>query len=152
MRAFPASLWTLVAVALCAICATVHAQARPAGPAPDFIIIVHPSNESTAVERSFLEEAFLKKITQWPSGEVIRPVDLGPSSPVRRKFSEQILNRSVEAVKGYWQQRIFSGRDTPPPELETDDDVVAFVLKHEGGIGYVSGAAALHGARPLGVK
>ena len=152
MRAFHACLWTLVAVALCAICATVHAQSHLAGPAPDYVIIVHPTNDATTVERSFLEEAFLKKVTQWPNGEAIRPVDLVPSSPVRRRFSEQILNRSVEAVKGYWQQRIFSGRDIPPPELETDDDVVAFVLKHEGGIGYVSGGATLHGAKPLDVK
>ena len=37
----------------------------------------------------------------------------------------------------YWQQRIFSGRDVPPPEFELDREVVEYVLKHAGAIGYV---------------
>jgi hypothetical protein len=149
MRGFHAIVCFLLGLALCA---TVYGQSRAAGPGPDFLIIVHPGNEATGAERQFLEEAFLKKVTQWPNGSVIRPVDLVPSSPVRRRFSEQVLNRSVEAVKGYWQQRIFSGRDIPPPELDTDDEVVAFVLKHEGGVGYVSAAATLNGAKVLVVR
>jgi hypothetical protein len=83
---------------------------------------------------------------------VIRPVDLAANSVVRRKFTEDVLNRSVEAVKGYWQQRIFSGRDVPPPELDTDEDVIAYVLKYEGAIGYVSGSASLRGTKVLAVR
>ena len=129
---------------------TLNAEARP--PLPAYQVIVHPENPTTNVDRKFLEDAFLKKITTWPNGNSIRPVDRTASSPVRRAFSEEVLNRSVEAVKGYWQQRIFSGRDVPPPELETDDDVVSYVLKYDGAVGYVSGEAALKGARVLTVR
>ncbi len=73
---------------------------------------------------------------------MIRPADLVPGSPARRKFTEEILKRSVEAVRGYWQQRIFSGRDVPPPEVETDEEVVKYVLKYTGAVGYVSGGIA----------
>jgi len=62
-----------------------------------------------------------------------------------------VLKRSVEAVKGYWQQRIFSGHDVPPPEFDSDDDVVKYVLKHEGAVGYVSGNANLNGSKVLTV-
>ena len=117
-----------------------------------FIVIVHPSNPTNSASRELVADAFLKKTTQWPSGGIIRPVDLTPRSPTRRQFSEEVLHRSISEVRGYWQQRIFSGRDVPPPELESDDDVIRFVLDHEGGVGYVSGAAALRGAKPLGVQ
>ena len=63
-----------------------------------------------------------------------------------------MLKRSVEAVKGYWQQRIFSGRDVPPPELETDDEVVRYVLKHEGAVGYVSGSADARRRKVVSVR
>jgi ABC-type phosphate transport system substrate-binding protein len=120
---------------------------------PAFQIIVHPSNRTASLDRKFVEDAFLKKVTRWPDNDsVIRPVDLGAGSPVRRAFSESVLNRSVEAVKGYWQQRIFSGRDVPPPELDTDDDVVRYVLKYDGAVGYVSGGANLEGARVVDVS
>jgi ABC-type phosphate transport system substrate-binding protein len=130
-------------------CASVLAQPRPA---PPYVIIVHPANPATSVERRFLEDAFLKRVTRWPDDKTIRPVDLSSSSAVRRKFTEDVLERTLESVKSYWQQRIFSGRDVPPPELDTDDDVVSYVLKYEGAVGYVSGRAALNGAKVLEVR
>jgi ABC-type phosphate transport system substrate-binding protein len=115
-------------------------------------VIVNSSNPVNAMSRDFLADAFLKKITSWPRGETIRPVDLPPNSPVRKRFTEEVLHRSVAEVKGYWQQRIFSGRDVPPPELDTDDDVVTYVNKYTGAVGYVSAGANLNGAKILGVQ
>jgi|HubBroStandDraft_6_1064221.scaffolds.fasta_scaffold09400_1 ABC-type phosphate transport system substrate-binding protein len=138
-------------IALTALCATVFGQ-QHSPPPPPYQVIVHPRNAEVTVERKFLEDAFLKKITTWPNDDVIRPADLAPDSPVRRAFTRDVLNRSVEAVKGYWQQRIFSGRDVPPPEFQQDEDVVQFVLKHEGGVGYVSGTAKINGCKVLVVR
>ena len=118
---------------------------------PVYVVIVHPGNRETSFERSFLEDAFLKKVTRMPRGEVIRPVDLMPDSPVRRRFSHEVLKRPVSAVRSYWQQVIFAGRDVPPPELETDEEVVRYVLKHPGGIGYVSGTANIGSAKVVAV-
>src|SRR5437870_3906017 len=87
----------------------VYADATAA--APVYVVIVHPENPAGTVSRKFLADAFLKKTTRWDHGEVIRPVDLGPDSPVRRRFSEDVLKRSVAAVRNYWQQVIFAGRD-----------------------------------------
>jgi len=119
---------------------------------PAFRLVVHPNNSIRSVERSFLADAFLKKITRWSEGETIRPADLRPAVDARRAFTERVLKRTVGAVRSYWQQRIFSGRDVPPPELESDDEVLAFVAKHPGAVGYVSGNAKLKGVKELLVK
>jgi hypothetical protein len=55
-------------------------------------------------------------------------------------------------VKAYWQQRIFSGRDVPPPEFATDQEVVAYVLAHEGAVGYVSPGAELRGLQVVAIE
>jgi ABC-type phosphate transport system substrate-binding protein len=99
-----------------------------------------------------LIDVFLKRTTRWNDGEAIRPVDQRPDSTARRRFSETILQRSVAAVKSYWQQRIFSGRDLPPPELDSDDAVVSYVTKHRGAVGYVSGTAKLERAKPVQIQ
>lgn len=62
-----------------------------------------------------------------------------------------MIKRSVEAVRSYWQQRIFSGRDVPPPELDTDEEVVRYVLKHDGAVGYVSAGADIDGLKVISV-
>ena len=87
----------------------------------------------------------------WSScnGETIRPVDLPPASAIRRRFSSSVLKRSVAAVRSYWQQRIFTGRDVPPPELESDEAVVRYVTKYEGAIGYVAPSAKVGDAKVL---
>jgi hypothetical protein len=132
------------------LCAGAFAHATE--PRTAYRIICHPNNASDAVDRQFLEDVFLKKTTTWPRGGVTRPVDLEPESRVRRQFSLDVLRRPVDAVRSYWQQRIFSGRELPPPELERDEDVVSFVLKDPGAVGYVSADTALRGARVLTVR
>ena len=127
-------------------------SARAGRPGGGYQLIVNPRNPNSAADRKFVEDAFLKKITRWSGGETIQPVDLAPDSPTRRAFSGSVLKRSVEAVKSYWQARIFSGRDVPPPELDSDDGVVAYVLKHDGAVGYISAGAELRGAKLLAVR
>jgi ABC-type phosphate transport system substrate-binding protein len=130
--------------------AVVLAQANAPSP-PAYRVIVNPRNPVHGVDRSFLADAFLKKVTRWRHGEAIRPVDLAESAP-RRKFSEDMRGRPVAAVRSYWQQQIFSGRGIPPPELDGDQAVVKFVLQNEGAIGYVSGNAELGAAKVLAVR
>jgi ABC-type phosphate transport system substrate-binding protein len=123
-----------------------------AAPAPAFHVIVNPANPATSVDRAFVAQAFLKKVRRWPDGQTILPVDLTRDSAVRRQWSLDLLGRSVEAVKNYWQQLIFAGRDLPPPELPSDTDVVTYVLQNPGAIGFVSGGAPLRGAKVLGFQ
>lgn len=127
------------------------AHADPAS-AAGFRVIVHSSNPAGSAERGFLADVFLKKVTRWPNGALIRPVDQRPTASVRRGFSEAVLKRTVAAVRSFWQQRIFSGRDLPPPELDSDDRVVDFVETHPGAVGYVSPNARLGRAREVAVK
>jgi len=138
-------------LALLALSGGVSAeQTRPAPPA--FRVIVNSKNTLPSVERTFLQDAFLKKGTRWPNDTVIRPVDQIPSSSVRSKFSNDVVGRSVAAVKAYWQQRIFAGRDVPPIEVENDARVVEYVRRYEGAVGYVSGTASFDGTREIAVS
>lgn len=123
-----------------------------ASDAAELKIIVHSSNAARAVDQSFLADAFLKKVTRWPSGETIRPLDQRPDTAVRRSFSRGILKRTVAAVRSYWQQRIFSGRDVPPPELDSDASVIAYVERTPGAVGYVATGAKLGSSRELQVQ
>lgn len=143
LGAILAAVSALLAVAL---------SARADSAKPSYVLICNPDNPLSNVERRFVQDAFLKKVTTWPTGGGAHPVDLPPSSPVRRQFSEEVLRRTVAAVRIFWEQRIFAGRDLPPPEVATDAEVVRFVMRDRGAIGYVSAGAHLDGAKVLTVK
>ena len=127
------------------------ARAEAPGEHAGYRMIVHPRNPMTGVDRGFLADAFLKKVSRWSNGEAIRPVDRVDSA-VRERFAKTVLRRSLSAVRSYWQQQIFSGRGVPPPELDSDEAVIRFVLKYPGAIGYVSAGADIGAAKPLHVR
>ena len=117
-----------------------------------FVVVTHPKVPVSSLSTDFLTDVFLKRTTRWGDGEYARPVDLKPTSPVRKRFSEGVLKRSVAAVRSYWQQRIFSGRALPPPELESEQAVVNYVSKHPGGVGYVGEDTELAGVKVLIIR
>ncbi len=139
--------------ALLIVLATAGVSVAFAGePAAVFHVVVHPESAATAVSREFLADAFLARAKRWPDGEAIRAVDLRFDSPARAHFSQQILRRSVFAVRSFWQQRIFAGRGVPPPELDSDEAVLRYVSSRRGAIGYVSSKAATASVKVVSVR
>jgi hypothetical protein len=152
----PAARWR-VAVLCCILLAgwvwvASDALAEESEDSGVFIVVAHPKVAVKAADSDLLTDLFLKRTTRWSDGEHVRPVDLKPTSSVRKRFSESVLKRSVSAVRSYWQQRIFSGRALPPPELESEQAVIRYVSKHPGGIGYVGRDAETTGVKVLTVR
>ena len=123
-----------------------------AGEPAGFRLVVNAQSAGEPLDRAFVADAFLKKVTRWPDGEAIRAVDLRIDAAARHDFSEQVLRRSPEAVRNYWQQRIFTGRGVPPPELASDEAVLAYVREHRGAVGYVSAAAETSSVKVLELR
>jgi ABC-type phosphate transport system substrate-binding protein len=71
-----------------------------------------------------------------------QPVDQSVKSPVRTAFSSRVLGQAIIEVQVYWQRKMSQGV-TPPPVRTSDEDVVTFVARTPGAIGYVSGDVAL---------
>jgi ABC-type phosphate transport system substrate-binding protein len=106
-------------------------------------VIVNDGNPQAALSKDEVSRFLLKKTTSWSHGAAAEPVDLGDKSEVREALSRDVHGRSVSSIKNYWQRQIFSGRAVPPPELASDAEVVSYVARRPGGIGYVSGSARL---------
>jgi ABC-type phosphate transport system substrate-binding protein len=136
-------LMLLVASSMLGLAAVRVVAQTPSRSTATFVVIVNSDNPVTTVSRTELAEIFLKRLTKWPAGTRIVPVDLPQRSSVREDFSKAVHNRSAAAVTAYWQQQIFSGKDVPPPEKRTDADVVAFVRENPGGVAYVGAGTPL---------
>lgn len=118
----------------------------------EFQIIVNPENPITEVDRNSLREAFLKKATEWSRGGTIRPIDLAKKFPVRERFTREVVRKTPAQLKSYWSQQIFSGKGVPPPEAETTNAVIAYVLAHKGAVGYLPSNIEARGVKVVKVK
>ena len=126
--------------------------AIPARADAPFRVIVHASNTASSLPKIEVSQMFLKKVTRWPGGAVVKPVELRAGSKVREAFCDAVHGRSSAAVGTYWTQVIFSGRGTPPIEKATDEEVVAYVRGNEGAIGVVSASASVSGVKVIEVR
>lgn len=122
--------------------------AKESGAEPAFVMIVHVSNPQTTLTQAELSKLFLKKLKIWPQTNIpVLPVDQLETAAVRTQFSEQILGKKIAALKAYWQKEIFSGRSVPPPEKESDAEVLNYVRDNAGAIGYVDPSAEIDTAK-----
>ena len=117
----------------------------------DYVVIVNKSNNVTSLSKSQVSRLFLKKVFTWKDGSSVKPIDLTPDSPVRKSFSQEIHGRNVYSIKNYWQQMIFAGRDVPPLEKETEQEIIDYVSSHPEAIGYVSSKANLSNVKVIEV-
>lgn len=126
--------------AVCAVVVCEVAMADVSGQQPDhgLTIVVHPETEIGSITRAELSKIFLKRLRTWKSGERAVPVDQLLGSPIRQVFSEHVHHRSVINVEVFWKRMIFSGRDVPPLELASDEEVLEYVRETPGAVGYLS--------------
>lgn len=102
-----------------------------------FKLIVNPANPLTAVDRTFVRAAFLREALAWQWGTPVHPIALPSRMTTSARFAELILKKSVPQLRSYWVQRIFSGKGTPPPELESTAAVLNRVLSDPGAVAYI---------------
>ena len=130
--------------------ALVVAVTRTAGATDSFVVIVNSSVVGTNVHRADLAAVFLKKAVRWGDGSPASPVDQSGTSPVRKGFSETVLQMPVTAVVQYWGRQLASMAASvrPPTVKGSDEEVLVYVARTSGAVGYVSS----HTALPPGVK
>lgn len=116
-----------------------------------FRLIVHPTNPRSSITPHEASWLFLRKVSRWEHGTEVSPVDLPQDSPVRRSFTREIHGKSVMAVKAYWNRVIYSGGGLPPPVKGSEREVVEYVKRNEGAIGYVSSGTSTRGVKVLRV-
>jgi hypothetical protein len=69
-------------------------------------------------------------------GVRVVPVNLS-AGPVRQRFLADFLDTEEDQYVGYWTVRRYVGKGTPPIELRQVSDVIEFVSRTPGAIGYL---------------
>jgi ABC-type phosphate transport system substrate-binding protein len=130
----------------CGLLLQLTGDVRAVEPSSGFTLVVNASRPA-ALSRRQVADYFLKRVSNWPDGTLVAPIDLSVASPTRAAFSKSVMGQPTEGVVRYWQQTMHSGRLTPPL-VKPEEGVLALVRATPGGIGYVTEGATL----PEGVK
>lgn len=136
----------ILGIALLAVLGAMSAQAA------GYKVIVNASNPTTSLAKKDVSALFLKKKPKWDDGIPVVAVDQSDRSAAREAFTTAVHGKPVAAIKSYWQQQIFSGRDVPPVEKATDAEVIAFVRNNREAVGYVADDVPTAGVKVVNVQ
>jgi len=142
----------MIRTPLFALLALVALSAPAAALAGDgFKVIVNLDVKTLRASKEEVSRIFLKKSTRWGDGGEIRVVQPRVDSAARRAFDPAVHKLQPMAIRAYWSQMVFSGRDVPPVERSSDEAIVEFVRQNPGAVGVVSEGATVTGVRVLEV-
>jgi hypothetical protein len=94
---------------------------------------------------------FLETRTALPDGSRVEPVLL-KSGEVHDTFVRQYTGKTAAGLENYYRSLVFTGKGAMPKMFKTDAEMVAYVKKTMGAIGYVSDLASTDGVKILDVK
>ena len=104
----------------------------------EIAVVVHPGNAINSLNAHDVKMIFLKKTKRFPDGNSANPVNQKESLPIYDQFAEQILGRNASQMKAYWSGKIFSGKATPPAEVNGDSAMKRKIASVPDAIGYIN--------------
>ena len=119
--------------------------------AADIKVIANSSVGTSSVSADELKGVFLATKTALSDGSHVEPV-LEKDGPAHEAFVKEYLGKTDAALQTYYRSLVFTGKASMPKTLGADAEVVAYVAKTKGAIGYVGAEASTAGVKTLEVK
>ena len=105
--------------------------------ASDVYIVAHRDVADKEISGKTIERIFLGKKSRWSDGVRIVPVMLKKGN-LHERFVSQMLNRDASQFSTFWKQAVFTGRGLPPKSFETSKELLEYIAKTPGAVGYAS--------------
>jgi len=118
--------------------------------ASDVKVIANASVKADTISAADLKRVFLEEKNSLADGSHVEPV-LDKDGRVHAAFLQEYLGMSEDDLQAYYRTLVFTGRGSMPKALGSDAEVVAYVARTRGAVGYVSSAASAEGVKALAI-
>lgn len=120
--------------------------------AGEVVLIANADLPVSSMTRGEVKQIFLGKKTtleNW-SGKIVFAVQ--QKTDAARLFLNEYLGKNTYQYNIYWKKRVFAGKGNAPLTFSSDQEVLAFVSKTTGAIGYVSAGTAVGNVKIVQVR
>jgi TonB family protein len=116
--------------------------------AGDVKVVANPSVRASSISIAELRTVFLLQRKTLIEGSSVEPV-IGRNGVTTDAFMKRYLNRDIEELRTYYQGLVFTGKGAMPKQLNSDAEMVDYVARTKGAIGYVGGSTNTVGVKVL---
>lgn len=104
-------------------------------------VIVHPSN-GAALDKDSIQRIYLGKTRAFPGGGEAVAISLKEGTPAEADFTKNVLSKSAKQLKAYWAKMVFTGKGTPPRQIDSAEEMVKLISANPNLIGFVPAGSA----------
>lgn len=97
-------------------------------------VVANVENQAFSLTKAEIRNLYMKSGT---TTYELEPVAMSPGNIVRSIFNAKIIALPESRIQSYWAQMRFSGRQAPPVEYDSLEEVINYINNHEGAVGYV---------------
>jgi len=117
--------------------------------AGDVKVIANPSVKAESISARELKSLYLEEKSSL-NGTHVEPV-IEKRGPAHEAFLRDYLGQTDDELQKYYEALVFTGRGSMPKTVSSDAEVIAYVAKTKGAIGYVGTSANAEGVRTLAI-
>lgn len=111
-------------------------------------VIVNLRVRADSISAAELRRIFLEENNSLADGTHVQPV-LEKNGSVHEAFLREFLDRSDDDLQTYYRTLVFSGRAAMPKELGSDAEMVDYIARTKGAIGYVGAETSTDSVKVL---
>ena len=106
------------------------------GYAADVILITNKSNPVSSVSTTDAKNMFLGKKSRWSDGSAVTAFTQKDVA-VTDSFAKNFVKKSSQQFYMHWRKAVFTGKGTPPVEVENSEQMKKIVASKTGAVGYI---------------
>jgi TonB family protein len=118
--------------------------------AGDVKVIVNPSVQADSITVAELKGVFLEERRSFSDGSHAEPV-LAKGGTAHDAFLRRYVGKNDDALRKHYRTLVFTGTGAMPKFLDSDAEIINYVAKTKGAIGYVSSDLPAEGVKVLAI-
>ena len=89
------------------------------------------------MDKELIGRIFLAKVTRFPDGTIVHPVNLVQGDDIREAFNRDYLAKTESQLSRYWSRLRFSGKASLPREVSSVEEMKVLIANDSTLIGYI---------------
>ncbi|MBU1170747.1 MAG: substrate-binding domain-containing protein [Proteobacteria bacterium] len=118
--------------------------------ADDLIVIGNRSVPASELSPTDIQNIYLGKKKMWDNGVKVEVATLG-GGELTDRFLKAYVKKNSSMYNKYWKKQVFTGGGKPPVTFEREKDLVEYVSKTKGAVGYVTSQSYTDSVKILAV-
>ena len=115
------------------------------------IMIANNDVPEDALTAGQMKDFFLGKSAQWSNGSRV-VLSMLKGGDVSKEFLKSTVKKSQKQYSTFWKKAVFSGTGEMPAAFDTEADIVMYVSKTPGAIGYIDDATPHDDVKVISLK